>query len=86
LSDIKQTFFNGDREHFKAQLRQWVKDFGIGSEDVKNLTVAALLAKLLASTKDASLVNLLKSAQAMARVDGVSDTPVAGAIAGHSCH
>jgi uncharacterized membrane protein YqiK len=81
LGDIKQTFFNGDREHFKAQLRQWVKDFGIGSEDVKNLTVAALLAKLLTSTKDASLVNLLKSAQAMARVHGVSDTPVAGAIA-----
>jgi flotillin len=81
ITDIKQTFFNGDREHFKAQLRQWVKDFGIGSEDVKNLTVAALLAKLLTSTKDASLVNLLKSAQAMARVHGVSDTPVAGAIA-----
>jgi flotillin len=81
LADIKQTFFNGDREHFKTQLRQWVEDFGIGSEDLKNLTVAALLAKLLTSTTDTSLQNLLRSAQAMARANGVSDTPVAAAIA-----
>ncbi|MCL4176897.1 MAG: flotillin family protein [Verrucomicrobia bacterium] len=80
LADIKETFFNGDPEHFKAQLRQWVKDFGIGSEDLKNLTVAALLARLLASTKDASLRNLLKSAQAMARASGVADVPAAAAL------
>jgi flotillin len=80
LSDIKETFFNGDPERFKAQLRQWVKDFGIGSEDLKNLTVAALLARLLASTKDASLRNLLKSAQAMARACGVADVPAAAAL------
>jgi flotillin len=81
LADIRQTFFNGDPEHFKAQLRQWVTDFGISSEDLKNLTVAALLAKFLTSTKDSSLRNLLKSAQAIARASGVSETPASTVIA-----
>ncbi len=81
LSDIKRTFFNGDPDHFRTQLRQWVKDFGISSEDVKNLTVAALLAKLMASAKDSSLTTLFKSAQDMARESGLSETPAAEVIA-----
>jgi uncharacterized membrane protein YqiK len=81
LSDIKSTFFNGDPKYFNSQLRQWVKDFGIKSEDLKNLTVAALLTKLIASTKDSSLKALLKSAQAMAKESGVSDMMASAMIA-----
>jgi hypothetical protein len=80
LADIKQTLFNGDPERFRAQLRQWVADFGVGSEDLKNLTVAALLAKFLASTKDMSLQTLLKSAQAIAKAQGVSEELAVTAI------
>ncbi|HVR35519.1 MAG TPA: hypothetical protein VMS21_06665, partial [Methylomirabilota bacterium] len=80
LSDIKRTFFNGDPDHFKKQLRQWIKDFGIGTEDLKNLTVAALIAKLMASTKDSSLQALMKSAATLARDSGLSDTPAAAVI------
>jgi uncharacterized membrane protein YqiK len=83
LSDIKNTFFNGDPAHFKTQLHQWVKDFGIGTEDLKNLTVAALLAKLMASTKDSSLHALLQSAQAMAQRSGLSET-LASDVMAHS--
>jgi uncharacterized membrane protein YqiK len=46
LTDIKETFFNGDPDYFKAQLRDWLDRSGIASEDVKNLTVSALMAKL----------------------------------------
>jgi flotillin len=74
LSDIKETFFNGDPEHFRTKLRKLVTDFGITSEDLKNLTVAALLAKLMGSTKDSSLLAFLKSAKAMAEQTGVSET------------
>jgi flotillin len=74
LTDIKNTFFTGDPEHFRTNLRQWVKDFGLSSEDLKNLTVAALLTKLLASTKDNALHTLLKSAQAIAKESGLADT------------
>lgn len=81
LTEIKNTFFNGDPEFFKERLRTWVKDFGIRSEDLRNLTVAALLAKLLASTKDSSLQAVLKSAQTMAQESGLADVLAATALA-----
>jgi hypothetical protein len=73
LSDIKNTFFNGDPDFFKSQLAQWVKDFGIKTEDLKNLTIAALLGKMIASSKDSSLQSVLKSAHAMAKESGLAD-------------
>lgn len=73
LSDIKNTFFNGDAEYFKTQLAQWVKDFGIKTDDLKNLTIAALLGKMIASSKDSSLQSVLKSAHAMAKESGLAD-------------
>jgi uncharacterized membrane protein YqiK len=81
LSDIKTTFFNGDPEYFKTQLRQWVKDFGIKTGDLKNLTVAALLAKLMASTQDSALHSILKSAQQMAEKSGLSEVLASTVIA-----
>jgi len=80
LTDIKNTFFNGDSDHFKTQMRQWIKDFGIKSEDVKNLTIAALLGKLLASTNDASVQALMNSALAMVRERGMAEAPAAAVI------
>lgn len=81
LSDIKNTFFNGDPDFFKSQLAQWVKDFGIKTEDLKNLTVAALLGKMIASSKDSGLQSLLKSAHAMAKESGLSDVMASAVLA-----
>jgi hypothetical protein len=74
LTDVKNTLFNGDPDRFKGQLRQWIKDFGISTEDLKNLTISALLAKMIASTNDTSIQSLIKSAQALAKERGFSDT------------
>lgn len=74
LTDVKNTFFTGSPDHFKKQLRQWVADFGLKTEDIKNLTLAALLAKLMASTEDNGLKTLMKSALAMAKDSGLADT------------
>jgi uncharacterized membrane protein YqiK len=81
LSDIKSTFFNGNPEYFKSQLAQWVKDFGIKTEDLKNLTVAALLGKMIASSKDSTLQSILKSAHAMAKESGLSDVMATAVLA-----
>ena len=82
LTDIKNTFFNGDPEHFKTQLRQWVKDFGIKTEDLKNLTVAALLGETDGRHDGWSRCNpLLQSAQAMAKESGSSDVMASTLIA-----
>jgi uncharacterized membrane protein YqiK len=83
LTDIKNTFFNGDGDHFKTQLRQWITDFGISSADVKNLTVAAVLSKVLASSKESSVKGLIRSALAMAEQSGLADVPAAQALETH---
>lgn len=74
LTDIKNTFFDGrSPEQFKARLSQYVSDFGIKSEDIKNLTIAALIARMIAGTKDNSLQNILRSVMDSAREAGLAD-------------
>ena len=65
LGDVKDTFFNGDPEYFKAQAKTWIADFGIESEDLKNLSVSALLGKLVGSStgeKRQKLIGMLGAA------------------------
>jgi flotillin len=65
LHDVKETFFNGDPDYFKSQLREWAGQFGISSEDVKNLTVGAALAQFLGSANGetrSKLISLLGAA------------------------
>lgn len=77
LSDIKNTFFDGDPVRFKSQLRQWIADFGIPSEDLKNLTLSALFAKLLAGSGDESVKAALQSALKSVQGAGVAEAPAA---------
>jgi len=54
LKDIKDTFFNGDPEYFRSQLKGFVSKFGMSSEDLKNLTVSALIAKMMDEADESS--------------------------------
>lgn len=47
VTDIKQTFFNGDPEYFASKLMKFGKQFNMSFDDVKDLSVAALLGKML---------------------------------------
>ncbi len=59
LTDIKETFFNGDPEYFKAQLSHWMRDFGVNLETVKDVSISALLLRLAGQAGDpASLAKL----------------------------
>lgn len=67
LTDIKETFFNGDSANFKNQLQHYVDLFGVSSTDIKNLTISALLGQMIGRADDNSvqsqLEGLLKMAQ-----------------------
>ncbi len=66
IGDVKETFFNGDPDYFKGQLATWIQDFGIESEDLKNLSVSALLGKLVTDAKGedrTKLVGMLGAAE-----------------------
>ncbi|MFP4106205.1 MAG: flotillin family protein [Phycisphaerae bacterium] len=54
LGEIKSTFFDGsgNSEFTRQQLRKFVDQFGLSSEDVKNLSISALVAKLAAEADD----------------------------------
>ena len=65
-TDIKQTFFDGNAEYFQDQLAGLIKQFNLDTDGVKDLSIAALIAKMLglASTDDvrSQLTGLLSMA------------------------
>ena len=80
LTDVKNTFFNGDPAHFKGQLRTWIQDLGVSSEDVKNLAVAALLTKLMSKSDDSGTRSLIRQAQKAAKESGITDIVVSALL------
>lgn len=73
IGDVKETFFNGDPEYFKSQLMTWIDDFGVASEDLRNLSVSALLGKLLVDAKGETRTKLIGMLGAAERF-GLSDS------------
>jgi len=76
-TDIKETFFTGSPDHFRDQLGSLLDQLHLNSGEIKDLSVAALIAKLLAgdasSGVQAQLVNLLGMAGSL----GLATKPVA---------
>ncbi|MCP4149571.1 MAG: flotillin family protein, partial [bacterium] len=52
LGDVKNTFFNGDPDYFKSQLETFIGQFNVSSEDMKNLSISALITKMLSEADD----------------------------------
>ncbi|MCP5548019.1 MAG: flotillin family protein [Akkermansiaceae bacterium] len=69
LRDVKDTFFNGDPDYFRAQLKDWAGQFGVTAEDVKDLTVGAVLSKLLVDASGETRRKLLTFLGAADRFD-----------------
>ena len=53
LHDIKETFFNGDPDYFERKFKEFLGRFDLDSADVKNLSIAALIGKMIATTDNA---------------------------------
>jgi flotillin len=81
LTDVKETFFNGDPDYFKAQLKTIVDQFGLTAEDTKNLTLSALFAKLIGLNPDAGTLNKLTSMIGAAGRFGLSESNAASLLA-----
>ena len=67
LRDVKDTFFNGDPEYFKSQLKRFVSQFGMTSDDLKNLTLSALITRMMSMAGDEETKSIL--GQGLALVD-----------------
>jgi uncharacterized membrane protein YqiK len=83
LSDIKDTFFSGSPEQFQNELGRYIEMFGITSEDLKNLSVAALIGQMIGQSTDAGVLGRLQgllSAASRAGVGGENAGTVLKAI------
>lgn len=81
LTDVKETFFNGDSAYFEEQVRDWVDRFGVSSEDLKNLSLAALLTKLMADA-DGDTKSSMSSVLNAAKRFGVAENKAGDFLSG----
>jgi uncharacterized membrane protein YqiK len=75
LSDVKNTFFNGDPDYFLNQVERFVGQFNLASEDVKNLSIAALIGKMMGLTADEAIKKELQNLLGTVRAVGLSENP-----------
>lgn len=75
LTEVKETLFTGDSSNFTDQLRKFVSQFGMSSDDLKNLSVAAAISKMMATTDDDGLIGVLEKAMSTARETGIAGLP-----------
>ncbi|HNW93602.1 MAG TPA: flotillin family protein [bacterium] len=79
LSDVRATFLTGDAAQFGARLKELAGQLNVSSADVKNLTVAAALAKLAGLATGADAKRLVRDLLAQAKESGI-DGQLAGEL------
>ena len=75
LTDLKEGLIGSDEQTAAQQIRRFVSQFGLTSEDVKNLTISALVGKLIAKSDKENkgvLNNLLSTVKDL----GIANKPV----------
>lgn len=81
LTEVKNTFFDGQGDgDFRENLLKFTTQFGLSIDDVKDLSVAALLTKLLVEADDDGTTSSLKRLQKYLKSAGLMDKKV-GALA-----
>ena len=76
LTDIKNTFFNGNPDYFEDQLQTFITRFGMSFEDVKNLSIAALISQMLVQAEGEEDRSTLNRLLATVKNLGIADKKV----------
>ena len=75
LRDMKETFFNGDPEYFERKLSNFFSMFNMDTDDIQNLSVAAIIAKMLASADNEATRSDLEHLLEMSHSAGLARKP-----------
>src|SRR5690606_16558162 len=75
-TDIKDTFFDGNPSYFRDKLMTLVAQFNLSTDDIKDLSIAALIAQLMGAAKSEDLRSQLTSLLGMAGSAGIADQRV----------
>ncbi|MTI32290.1 flotillin family protein [Xanthovirga aplysinae] len=77
LGQLKDNFFNGNGNgevsSFKENLRAFVDQFGVSSDELKSLSISALLLKMSQQTSNQQVQQTISEMENMAKTMGVSD-------------
>ncbi|MGH1365652.1 MAG: flotillin family protein [Calditrichia bacterium] len=81
VSDIKDTFFSGDADEFSNRLQTFISRFGMSSADLKNLTISALIAKLMGLSGDNEIdTSLLHQLRDFVEMKGIGSKPASSLL------
>jgi hypothetical protein len=77
LGTVKDAFFSldGNGGDFKTNLRRFVDQFGLSSEDMKNLSVSALLLQMMNKASDDATRSTIAQLTSTAKALGIGDKP-----------
>ncbi|QDT47815.1 Inner membrane protein YqiK [Symmachiella dynata] len=76
LTDVKNSFFNGNPEYFRDKLQEFVDQFNMSFDDVKDLSVAALIGKMLTLTDSDESKSELNRMLSAVKGMGIADKKV----------
>ena len=74
LTDVRETLLGPDMDATREQIQKFVSQFGLGSEDIKNLTISALMMKLIAKA-DKGEKSVLNSILSTIKDLGIGEMP-----------
>ena len=72
-TDIKDTFFDGNADYFRSQLNEMVSNFNLDTDGVKDLSIAALIAKMMGMAKSEDIRSQLTSLLGVAGTAAIAD-------------
>ncbi|MBC8353038.1 MAG: flotillin family protein [Planctomycetes bacterium] len=76
LSDVKNTFFNGNPEYFRDRLQSLVSELNLSTDDIKDLSIAALIGKMIGLAGSDGIRNELGRLLSLASQAGLVDERV----------
>ncbi len=75
-TDVKETFFSGNPDQFKERLGALLDQFQVNASDLKDLSVAALVGRILASNNAKGSIPQLVEMLGLANHLKLADTPI----------
>ncbi len=76
LTDVKNSFFNGNPDYFRDKLQDFVGQFNMSFDDVKDLSIAALIGKMLTQSESDETTSELQRLLTMVKGTGLADKKV----------
>ena len=77
MTDVKNTFFNGNPEYFRDRMQSLVSELNLSTDDIKDLSIVALIGKMIGMADSEGIKSELGRLLGLAKEAGLIDEKVA---------